>query len=61
MRNEPSIRKKNASTIVSNAGIEDLAVDYSGNTGGGDKLGIGISNAVNCWVRGIRGREFAGG
>lgn len=44
----------NPSYIITYAGVENLSLDYSGNTSGSDKVGIGIVNAANCWITGTR-------
>jgi hypothetical protein len=43
----------NVNELLSNAGVENLSIDYS-NVPGDDSAGFEVVDAVNCWVTGVR-------
>jgi len=43
----------NYSSTLTNAGVENLSIDYSG-TGGDDSAGFEVINTINVWIKGVR-------
>lgn len=43
-----------SNTVIKNSGVEDMTLDHTNSSIDSSGAGVGILNALNCWVRGVR-------